>query len=55
MEPHLLINQVSKRTASIIFTGLVEKFKPFIKSGYHGAGIFYEIIGQIGQILMIPR
>lgn len=40
------INNISKRTATNDLTSLVEKFNVFIKTGTHGAGIFYKIIGQ---------
>lgn len=40
------INKISKRTATNELTELVENYKVFIKSGTHGAGISYKIIGQ---------
>jgi ATP-dependent DNA helicase RecG len=40
------INSISKRTATSELTELVNKYQVLIKSGTHGAGILYKLIGQ---------
>lgn len=40
------LNEVSKRTATNELTQLIDEFKLMKKSGVHGAGVFYTLIGQ---------
>jgi len=40
------INNISKRTATNELKSLVNDYKLFAKTGKHGAGIAYVLIGQ---------
>ncbi|HAQ20703.1 MAG TPA: transcriptional regulator [Prolixibacteraceae bacterium] len=40
------LNEVSKRTATYELTQLIQEFNLLKKSGVHGAGVFYTIMGQ---------
>ena len=43
------LNNVSKRTATLDLTGLVNDFSILKKYGTSGSNIYYEIVGQVGQ------